>query len=234
MPRVMGRRRFAAAAFVLVGLAGAAAAARTYPDPEAPSVPLAEWRTQPGVRTLVTELGTRELTIPLQAVTAAFMRRGESERPDAVVALWVEATLPDLRTVGADTLDRFRAVGDPGLLWLRLHAEMPPGILDRFDRALAEAIARGQRRLVASGRWRGVELYARPDSEVPAMEGFYVSGGGRRYVECRLDKPPGTCTAVYQRPDGLTVEYGFGMQYLERLEWVDGKVGTLLAGFVTR
>lgn len=229
-------RRLGAGVIAAALLAAAPpAGAKTYPDPEAPSLALSTWRSEAGVRTLTTEFAGRELTIPLQAITGAFSRRGGPGEEETVAVLWIEATLPDLRTLGADNLAAFRRAASGELLWLRLHADVPPGMLDRMQTDLAVSLQRGRHREISLDRWHDLRLYALTDSrQPPLMEGFYAAGERRRYVACRLVAPPGRCTATYQRPDGLTVEYSFGLQYLERLDWLDEQVHGLLAGFISR
>lgn len=125
------------------------------------------------------------------------------------------------------------ALPAPHLLGLRLHAEIPPGMMQRQAHTLALSLQHGVYQEVTQGGWRGLKLYTPADRhQPPLMEGFFEADGRRRYVECRLAKPRPDCSATYQRGDGLTVEYTFDLAYLDRLAWLDGEVSKLLASFV--
>ncbi len=210
----------------------ATAAAGTYPDPEAPSFDATAWRSL-DVKTLDTEFAETHLTVPLQAVTSVHMRRATAGDPGEVVSLWIELTLPELRTVGWDTIERFRQPGAPDVLWMRLHADLPPGQMQRLEHQLQQAKARGLYREITRDHWHGLRLYALSNPNLPqVMEGFYEGAAGQRYVECRLETAQPSCSATFQRPEGITVEYSFGLSWLDRMEWLDGKVRALLASFV--
>lgn len=231
MPVPGALRRCGAPLAALLAMAGVAAA-KTYPDPAAPSFLVLEWRSLP-VKTLQVEFAGRPVTLPLQAVTSVQLRRAVEAEPGKVVAMWVELTLPDLRTVGRDTLHRFRRPGDPDVLWLRLYDEMPAGMVDRFEAQLTESVQKGLYREVPGGEPRDLRLFTLSDPTLPkVLEGFFRQGRDRRYVECRMESPQPTCSATYQRvDDGVTVEYSFGLAYLDRMDWLDGAVGRLLGSF---
>lgn len=226
-----GRAVIAAAS--ILAAAAMPATAKTYPDPAAPSVALEAWQAGPGVRLLETDFGKQRLRIPLQAVTSVQTRTGVGASPDRVVALWVEATLPELRTIGADTVEHFRRRANPDVLWLRLYADVRPGMMQHFEKTIAQSVQGGLYREVTDGGWQGLTLYALADKRTPPlMEGFFEAAAHRRYVECRLAGVTPGCSATYQRDDGLTVEYSFGLGWLDRMGWLDDQVAKLVSGFV--